>query len=214
VIEIPNGCLRGVVDSMEPLGSRVAAATQLSATALITWGFSQDKPWSMIAKEALGDVLRKLFTNVLYPMLLIGIWFGLLVLIIYIISEGNTTWSQVRRAVAALLPVVLLIAVLLPTSDQTLGRSSLHALPTVLGVIIGAILGLFGVEAGKRAAKSDSDTELSLYILFLSLIDMFIIYSSIVKEFDSLNSVLLSMILAAGLDIVFRGLHEEMFHSD
>jgi hypothetical protein len=147
--------------------------------------------------------IRGIFTNILYPALVVVIFVTLFVVIIMLISRSSTPATKARRITAALLPVVVLIYRLV-----TVGGSHTitnHGVNEVLLGLVGFALGLLFVELGRLLVRSDSEAAIPFYILLLSSLGSFMTYFTIQGSLERFDSFLFPFVITAGLDIVFRG---------
>lgn len=149
--------------------------------------------------------LKWFFTALVYPALVGAIFLLLVISIIYIIGKGNG-FGYVRRITGALLPLLMLTFMLLVTDkgDDPI-KSFFLWIPPFLYLIGGTAIGIILIEFGRRFMNTDDDRWGSVYNIFLSLMVVFILYSIMKGFLDSLFYFLFAMIMAGGLDIVFRG---------
>ncbi|MFA7419337.1 MAG: hypothetical protein WCZ90_06585 [Melioribacteraceae bacterium] len=156
--------------------------------------------------EEIGNWLRMVFTNFLYPALIILIMVYLFGLLIYLIVSGKGSSSYIRRSTGALLPIVLLVFGMAISSDSIkMIENALLTLPNIVQLILGAIIGTSLIEFGRYYLKSDIDGAASLLALFVSCIFSFILWCIMGGVLASLNYSLVGLILFGGLDIIFRG---------
>jgi hypothetical protein len=71
--------------------------------------------------------------------------------------------------------------------------------------LLGLATGLLFVEFGRALVRSDSDAAIPFYILLLSSLGTFMVYFTIQGSPERLDAFLFPFVIAAGLDIVFRG---------
>jgi peptidoglycan/LPS O-acetylase OafA/YrhL len=153
--------------------------------------------------ETIGSGLRLLFGAILYPIIVTGV-FAYLVLVIFLVVAQSEGDGRVRRVTAALLPIAALVFLLIPKESESIANSFSYAPPS-LRFLIGALFGIALLELGRYLSEKDSEIGSSLYILFLSVTDAFILYAIIEQALRSLHVLLLGMVIAGGLQIIFRG---------
>lgn len=149
--------------------------------------------------------LRWFFTTLVYPILVVAILLLLLASIAYIIGKGYG-FGRVRRFTGGLLPFLMLTFMLLVTekgNDPIKGFFlSVHPFLYLFGGVAG---GIIVIELGRRFMKTDDDRWGSVFNLFLGFMVVFILYSLMKSFLDTLVYFLFAMIMAGGLDIIFRG---------
>jgi hypothetical protein len=156
---------------------------------------------SGVALETIGAGLRWLFSTILYPVIVIGV-FAYLVLVVFLLVAQGTGDNRVRRLAAALLPIAALVFVLIPRESESIANSLSYVQPYGR-FLIGAFLGIALLELGR--ILSDSEIGSALYVLFLSINAAFILYAIIEQALTNLHILLLGMVVAGGLQIILRG---------
>lgn len=151
--------------------------------------------------DAVGTFLRGLFTYILYPIIVIGLFLSLLGVIAYIVLDVRGS-SLARRITAALLPLIVLVFVISSNQGDQLNITQINPF---IQLIAGSVIGVSLIETGRILGKSNNDITASVFILFLSLVDTFILYSTMQGVLGTLQLFLIGMIITAGLDIIFRG---------
>jgi hypothetical protein len=151
--------------------------------------------------ETIGAGLRLLFSAILYPLIVIGV-FAYLVGVVSRLVARSTGDGRVRRLTAALLPVAALVFVLIPNESESIASWFSYG-PPWLRFLIGAIFGIALLELGRLL--KDSEIGAALYVLFLSTTATFILYAIIEQALTSLHILLLGMVIAGGFQIIFRG---------
>jgi hypothetical protein len=156
--------------------------------------------------DAISNILKGLFTFLLYPLLIIGLFGFIAIFIAMIVSEASRLYSRVRRLTGAFLPVVILIFIVL-VSDQEREpiKIFLLSIPVTIHLAIGSVAGLAIVELGRHLMKLSDDTGPSVYALFLSSVGVFMLYSIMQGILGSLNYFLFGLAVVGGLDVIFRG---------
>jgi hypothetical protein len=154
--------------------------------------------------EKTAPILKWFFTVWVYPVLVCCIFALLLISIIVIILKGSGS-GYVPRITGAILPFILLTFMLLLTER---GNDPIKNWLVHIGnpyyLLVGIVIGIIAMEVSRYFLRPDNDRGGAIYNLFLSLTVVFILYA-IMKEFtDRLAYFLFGMIMAGGLDIIFR----------
>ena len=106
----------------------------------------------------------------------------------------------------ALLPVILLIFITITEEENRMViTKTVYLFNNLYRFLIGAIIGIALLEFGRIFAHSDNDIGASIYAMFLSAFGVFILYSIMQGVLSSMHYLLFGIILAGGLDIIFRG---------
>jgi hypothetical protein len=156
--------------------------------------------------ETISAILKWVFTFLFYPAVVIGIFLYVILTTGTIVKNGGNASAIARRLTGALLPLVILIFVVVTDqSEHNVVAELVGALYPLLAFVLGAIVGLGLMEAGKVLLKTDNEVGPSLYALFLSSVGVFILYSIMIGILGRLHLPLLGLVLAGGLDIIFRG---------
>jgi hypothetical protein len=152
------------------------------------------------------NIVRWVFTQLLYPLIIIGVFLLIIGFIFRIVDQGRGS-GRVRRATGAVLPLIFLVFVLMlvEQANEPVQRF-LSSTNPLYHWVAGAIIGVFLLELGIRLQKSDFEIGPALYTLFLSFVSMFILYSAMQRFLAQLNYFLISLIGTSGLYIIFRGL--------
>lgn len=155
--------------------------------------------------DTISETLKWVFTFIFYPAVVIGIFVYVVAIIVFLIGEQEGL-ARIRRVTAAILPLLLLIFVALSTgsSAQAVKEFFTSINPFIL-LAVGAVVGIGEVELGRHLIYADDEMGPSLYALFLSLVGVFMLYSLMQGILGSLHFFLFGMLLAGGLDIVFKG---------
>jgi hypothetical protein len=153
--------------------------------------------------ETIGEGLRWLFSTILYPIVVIGVFAYLVLVLSLVVAQGRGD-DRVRRLTAALLPIAALVFVLIPKESESLAHLLPYA-PPGLRFLIGAILGVVLLELGRILSKRNSGIGSALYVLFLSINTAFILYAIIEQALTDLHILLLGMVVGGGFQIIFRG---------
>jgi len=156
--------------------------------------------------EEVGNTLQWIFTSILYPILIIGIFLYIIISISIIIHHSSNSGSHTRRLMGALLPVILLIFITITEEENRMViTKTVYLFNNLYRFLIGAIIGIALLEFGRIFAHSDNDIGASIYAMFLSAFGVFILYSIMQGVLSSMHYLLFGIILAGGLDIIFRG---------
>lgn len=155
--------------------------------------------------EVIGAILKFIFTFILYPIVVIGV-FLTLVGHIYIIIMNEEGSNRIRRFAAALLPVVGLIfsLVLIDTNDMAF-ESFFQFFNNVFGLLIGLVIGAGILFLGGIFADKEREIEPALFVLFLSLVCVFILFSIMVGVLGSLNYFLFGIVIGGIIYIIIFG---------
>ncbi len=154
--------------------------------------------------NAIGNLLSWLFTYIIYPVLVIGLFLFILVLI-YSITTESRDHGLIRRLTAAFLPVVILVFVVSDRESSNSVSQFIGSINPLLLFVFGCSIGLAIIELGIFLGNKDSEVGIAIYLLFLSIVDTFIMYSTMQGILGRLQFFLVGMILTAGLDVIFRG---------
>lgn len=156
--------------------------------------------------KAISDILTWVFTYLFYPTIVIGLFVYVIATTGAIVRSGRNASAVARRLTGTLLPLVVLIFIVVSEQAEPSGFViAMESQSVTLGFVWGAVTGIILMEAGKRLLSSDSEVGPSLYSLFLSTVAVFVLYSIMMGFLRALHVPLLGLVLASGLDIVFRG---------
>lgn len=158
----------------------------------------------------MGTFIRFIFTYIFYPILIIGIFVFLINIIVSIIANSKDS-NQFRKIVAAILPIMCLVflTVLTNQSQDTIQALFLKV-NNFYGFFIGVTFGIIILEACKKISESDKEIGSTLLILFISSVDVFILYSIMQSALSSLNYFLFGMVLGGCIDIILKG-HSDIY---
>lgn len=160
------------------------------------------------------EKLKLVFTDYFYPGIVIVI-FLVIIFLLFRIAYQLKDVERSRRIISALLPpVVLVFAVTWVNSTPDLHWDSLFSAGVGLPLVIGIMVGIAILESVWRFQKAEGQIGRALYILLLSLMGSFILYSSTQIKVGAPYYVLFGFILAAGLYILFRGVPIKPFAPD
>jgi hypothetical protein len=155
--------------------------------------------------NGVGVFLRWVFTNLVYPLLVLGV-FGFISVVIADFVLAVTGERRIRRLVAAALPLTVVVFALVPADSE---GSDIQALLALAGpwmrFITGVLLGVLGLALGRALAKRDTEIAAAMYVLFLSAIASFIVYCLVEGVLRNLHVFLLGMVLGGGLYVIFWG---------
>lgn len=157
-----------------------------------------------------GHILRDIFLYALYPGIVLAVFLGLVVMLVVTIWGGDWRHGALRRAIGALLPLVVLVFVV--TADPAkiqYWASRIACIRPVVQFFIGLAVGLVFMEIGKQLPRSTSVVAKSIFAMFVSALFAFLVWSVVVSILPSLHLLLLGFIVACSLHIIFRGLKED-----
>jgi hypothetical protein len=151
-------------------------------------------------------LLNLLFSRFLYPLLIIVILAAIVLVIVYLVYEADLA-ERVRRTIAASLPFIALV--FSQVSVDPVVFPEVNASLAWLLSLLGMSLGVITVEwtklvLGPQGAKGVA----ALYILLVASIGASIIYLIMESQLEQFRFLLIGFVMAAGLDVVFRGLGE------
>lgn len=157
--------------------------------------------------EIIRDLLEAIFTYLLYPAVVLGVFLYLIALNISIVHSAKTTSSAIRRAVGAVLPLIILIFVISATAETTKQITSyLSDVPQVTLILAGATLSFVMMESGKRLSNTDATAAISVYAFFISSLIALLFWILIGGLLQALNFALLAFVVTGGIHVIFRGL--------
>ena len=154
--------------------------------------------------ELISDVLRWTFTYVFYPAIVVGVFAYILYLLASLVRDGDGT-EVIRRFVAALLPLVVLVFIVVSDEGPESISGILETTRPLFRFFVGAAVGTALMEAGKLLLKKDIEVGPALYAFFLSSVGVFLLYSIMIRKLQSMHMILLGLVVAGGLHIIFRG---------
>ena len=125
--------------------------------------YRQGLPQSM---TLIRQILTWIFTYIFYPLVVVGVFMYIIIMLRIIVKAANDKIGAIRRATGAFLPLVLLVF-LLATNENTIEfiEGPLDELVWSFRFLIGAVLGILLMEAGKRLLEADNDGAAALYAL-------------------------------------------------
>lgn len=145
------------------------------------------------------------FTFIFYPAIVIGIFLALGATIIVLVNEESGS-EFVRRLTAGILPLVGLVFIVV-----NLGRENDFLTAAISDINpwyrfgLGALVAVALLEAGSFFYKNDLEIGILLLILFLSTTFTFLVYSMMLELLSALNAFLFGVVVAGGMDVIFRG---------
>src|SRR5881394_3756825 len=123
--------------------------------------------------DLISAILRWIFTYLVYPAIIIGIFAFVIGTIVYIVNSKKS--DEVRTAVAAIIPVVALVFLIV--SERAPSQSLMNIFENVgpiMKFFVGAAVGVGLLELGKLLLESDSKIGPPLYAMFLSTVGVFL----------------------------------------
>jgi len=152
--------------------------------------------------ELISTILRWIFTYLLYPAIIIGIFWFIVIEIADIILKTHSS----RAATAAVLPVAgLVFLIVTETKPEESMANILVGFPGGMKFMLGAAIGAALLEIGRYLLSSDSAVGPPVYVLFLSMTGVFILYAVMSKLLVSIHILLFGFVIGGGLQIIFRG---------
>jgi hypothetical protein len=152
----------------------------------------------------IGEGLRHFFTEYLYSALVIGIFLFLLFYKFALVLRARGD-SRVRRLTAAILPFLVLIFALLPVDGKILNYPRIEGIPLTWQFISGVLVATAILELGRWLKRLDAEIAAATYILFIALIDTYMLYSMIENSLGHLHFLLFGMVVGGGFYVIFRG---------
>lgn len=158
--------------------------------------------------EAVGNVLKLVFTYFFYPCVVLGIFASISYLIYSIIRDAIDVTGMIRRIAAAALPMIVLIFLIITVDaeDSSNLKKFILSINDLFRFLIGIVIGVDIIEAGRFFYKSDKETGISIYTIFLSSVLAFLLYMVMLGGLGSLQFSLFGMVFAGIVLIIFRGL--------
>jgi hypothetical protein len=158
--------------------------------------------------EVIGNILKFIFTYFLYPCVVLGIFASIGYWIYSIGRDAVDVTRMIRRLAAAALPMIVLIFLIIAVDAEhssNLGKFIL-SIKDFFRLFIGIVIGVDIIEAGRFFYKSDRETGISIYTIFLSSVLAFLLYMIMLGGLGSLRFSLFGMVLAGIVLVIFRGL--------
>ncbi len=161
--------------------------------------------------EKVARGLEWAFTWMLYPTLIAVILIFIVACVVGLINRSHS----IRTAIGGILPVAALVFLLVSEkNDETVLIDFLVSWPAGLRLMLGLILGVTLIEAGKIAFRASSAVGAALYALYLSTVGVFVVYALMSGLMRSIHLVLFGLVLGGGLDAIFRGVPEDHGHPE
>ncbi len=150
-------------------------------------------------------ILQGLFGYVLYPIIVIGVFaFISIVIADFIFSVSGE--KRIRRLFAAALPLTVIIFALAPLGGDSGGLEEiLEFVSHWIRFVVGWLLGFITLAISRVLSRRDTELAAAIYVLFLSAIASFLIYCLVEGVLRNLHVFLLGLVLGGGLYVVFRG---------
>lgn len=159
----------------------------------------------------LGHILRDVFVYFLFPGIVLAVFLGLLVMLVVTIWGGDWRHGALRRAIGALLPLVVLVFVVAADPAKTqYWVARISGIRPFIQFLVGMAVGLVFMEIGKRLPRSTSVAAKSIFAMFVSASFAFLLWSVVEGILPHLHLLLLGFIVACGLHVTFRGLKEDI----
>ncbi len=156
------------------------------------------------------SVLKGIFTDLLYPGIIIFILWYLFTLVNGMIKSTGSLSSGIRRLAAALLPLIALVFVLILENDYTIiqVRTFLNSFQGLYQFVIGLILGFQLVQTRKYFINVCVDIQVVPCILFTATFSSFLLYAIMRGAVGSIQALLFGMVVAGIIIVIFTGLKE------
>jgi len=157
--------------------------------------------------ETIREILRGFFVYILYPAVVVGLFFYLIALLVFLVKRAKSTSGAIRRAVGSVLPVIILVFLVSTGSDsQEWLRQRLNDLDTTHRAVLGVVAALILMETGKQLGRTDANSAVAAYAFFVSCLLAILLWVLMGGLLVELNWTLFAFILTGGLHIMFRGL--------
>jgi hypothetical protein len=158
--------------------------------------------------ETVSNGLKYLFTYILYPCVLLGFFASICYLIYKIVKDAEDLNEMIRRIAAAALPIISLVFLIIAvdSKDSSNLKKFILSLNEFFKFLVGLVVGVDIVEAGRFFFKSQKEIWMSIYAIFLSSVLAFILYMLMLGGLGSLQFFLFGMVLAGIVLLVFHGL--------
>ncbi|MCX6581638.1 MAG: hypothetical protein NT166_15800 [Candidatus Aminicenantes bacterium] len=129
-------------------------------------------------------------------------------MIYIIVRDAVDVTGMIRRIAAAALPLIVLIFLIITVDaeDSSNLEKFILSIKGLFRFLIGIVIGADIIEAGRFFYKSDKETGISIYTIFLSSVLAFFLYMVMLGGLGSLQFSLFGMVLAGIVLIIFRGL--------
>jgi hypothetical protein len=160
--------------------------------------------------EIFGNLLRYFTIYVVYPVIVIGLFF-FLGYSIYNLIKHSREGERLRRIAGALLPIVILVFALVLIAQKDLGMSGLYSsLNSFWGFIGGLFIGVIVIAFGNYMKEFEIEILPPLFTFFLSLITVFILYSIMQFKLGALNYFLMGMLIGGAIIIIWKGIPDAL----
>jgi hypothetical protein len=162
----------------------------------------------------IGYILSFIIISLLYPLIVLAIFLGIIITVIGIVFGGREE-NRIRRAIGAILPIIVLAFIINSTGEHTKNSTptrmvnvSLHDLAWWQQSLIIAIFGIIGValvEIGRFLLNKDSEIAASVYAMLLSCVISFIMWLYMYQALSDFDFYMIGFISGGLLDTIFRG---------
>ena len=155
--------------------------------------------------KVFGNLLRYFTIYVVYPVIVVGLFFFLGYSIYNLIKHAREA-ERLRRIAGALLPIVILVFALVLAAQSDLGLSGLYSsLNSIWGFIGGLFIGVIVIAFGNYMKEFEIEILPPLFTFFLSLITVFILYSIMQFKLGALNYFIMGMLIGGAIIIIWKG---------
>jgi hypothetical protein len=160
--------------------------------------------------KVFGNLLRYFTIYVVYPVIVVGLFFFLGYSIYNLIKHAREA-ERLRRIAGALLPIVILVFALVLAAQSDLGLSGLYSsLNSIWGFIGGLFIGVIVIAFGNYMKEFEIEILPPLFTFFLSLITVFILYSIMQFKLGALNYFIMGMLIGGAIIIIWKGIPDAL----
>ena len=157
-----------------------------------------------------GNLLRYFTVYVVYPVIVVGLFF-FLGYSIYNLIKHSREGERLRRIAGALLPIVVLVFALVLTAQNGFDISGLYSsLNSSWGFIGGLFIGVIVIAFGNYMKEFEIEILPPLFTFFLSLITVFILYSIMQFKLGALNYFIMGMLIGGAIIIIWKGIPDAL----
>lgn len=152
--------------------------------------------------ESIAEFLKWVFTYIFYPGLIVGIFLFVVATVVVLYHKTD----NMRIILAAILPIIALIFVVIQDGTEQSLRALLEETPEWMHVVAGIVLGVSVIELGNHVSKTFMPVPVALYCLYLSVIGVFILYCIMTTAIQSIHTLLFVLVISGGFHAIFRGI--------
>ena len=150
------------------------------------------------------SVLKWIFTYILYPGVILGVFVYVIVTIGEIVEQGKGP-AVARRLAGAHLPAISLVFLVVSEGQDkdSLGKLFSEWSP-YLRFGVGLAVGISLMEFGRFCMTPDAEIGSVVYACFLSSVASFLIYCIMRGSLANIQLLLFGFIIGGGLHVMFR----------